>query len=437
VAGTQTTYQVDVTNLGPSDASGFNVADAVPAMVDITSYACVETGGSCGTNATVGNAVRYTNASLPAGAGRSLRLVITGTVKGDASGTLSNTAVVETPSGAPHTDPDAANNSATDADQIVQQADLVVSLTGPTGSVFAGSRVSYTLQIENRGPSKAIGAVVSNTLPPSLETPTWTCQSVSGSICAAPTGTGGINTTVDLELNGRVTFVLTGTVARNFGGNLANSVSVATPAGINDPVISNNGASVQTSVIRSEGPTFLIGDGLSRMIMSQPFRIALDAANLRRIGTGNARLSNQTFSLPVESGAIDLFNGTGEINHSGGLQFWNANKMIQIVSVRIDTSTDPAIVTGVVAYSDEYDKLNTGTVLGRVKLADLQMPASVTYPMRPLAFNNLYYHQATLTMSDELASLLNFFFGGANFSQGMSLGTISSQLVGIPERPRL
>jgi len=436
VAGTPTTYQIDVINLGPSDANGFSISDSIPSMIAVTSSACVETGGSCGTNATVDNLVSYTNASLPAGTGRSLRIIVTGTVKGDASGVLSNTALVETPSGATHTDPDPTNNSSTDTDQVIQQADLAVSLSGPTGSIFAGNRVTYTLQIENRGPSKAIGAVVANALPASLEAATWVCQPTAGSACTTTSGTGGINTTVDLDLNARLTFVLTATVARNFGGSLVNNVSVATPSGINDPVIVNNAATVQISVIRSEGPTFFIGDGLSKMIMSQPFWVALDAANLRRRGAGNARLSNQTFSIPVESGAIDLFNGTGEINHSGGLLLWNGKKMVQIVSLRIDTMTEPAVVTGVVAYSDEYDKLNTGTVLGRLKLADLQMPSSVTYPMRPLAFNNLYYHQATMAMSDELATFLNFHFGGTNFSQGLSLGTISIQLVGTPERLR-
>ncbi|NDD64944.1 MAG: DUF11 domain-containing protein, partial [Acidobacteria bacterium] len=382
VAGTSTSYQIDVTNLGPSDATGINIVDTVPAAISITSSACVETGGSCGVNATAGNVVSYTGASLPAGGGRLLRIIVTGTIRGDASGTISNTATVETPSGAAHTDPDPSNNSATDVDQVVQQADLVLTLNGPTGSVFAGNRITYTLRIQNRGPSKAPGAQVSNPLPPSLEGASWSCQATSGSACAAATGTGGVNTQVDLDLNGQVTFVLNATVARNFGGSLANSAAVSTPSGTDDPVTSNNVASAQTSVIRSQGPTFLIGDGLSKIIMSQPFRIALDATNLRRIGTGNARLSNQTLNFPVESGAIDLFNGTGEINHSGGLLLWNGNKMIQIVSVRVDTSTDPAIVTGVVAYSDEYEKLNTGSVLGRVKLADLRMPSSVSYPMR-------------------------------------------------------
>jgi hypothetical protein len=102
-------------------------------------------------NVTSGSQVLYTGASLPAGIGRSLRLLVTGTVKGAASGTIANTALVDSPVGATHTDPDSQNNSATDSDQIVQQADLTVSLAAPTGNVQAGKRVTLTLRVENLG----------------------------------------------------------------------------------------------------------------------------------------------------------------------------------------------------------------------------------------------------------------------------------------------
>ncbi|MFN7828161.1 MAG: hypothetical protein ACK5RR_09385 [Acidobacteriota bacterium] len=435
-AGNPTTYQIDITNLGPSDATGFDITDNLPAALTVTSFTCVATGGSCGTNATSGNLLSYTNASLPAGAGRSLRLLVTGTVRADAAGQLSNTANITLPAGASFTDPVPGNNAATDSDQIIQQADLAVTMAGPTGNLFAGNRATYTIVVSNRGPSKALGAAVTNPLPPTLDGATWTCQATAGSTCGAATGTGGVNTTLNLELNGQATIVLTATVSRNFGGTLVNQVLVAPPSGTTDPVQTNNDAASQITVIRSEGPTFFIGQGLSKIVISQPFRIALDAAGLSRLGTGNARLSNQTLNMPVESGAIDLFNGTGEIHHSGGLSLWIGNNEIQILSLTIDTSTDPAVVSGIVLYSSERDKRNTGSVLGRVKLADLKMPSSVVFPIRPAAFNTLYFHQATFVMSDELATLLNFYFGGTNFRAGLDLGTISTQLIGVPERFR-
>jgi hypothetical protein len=100
--------------------------------------------------------------------------------------------------------------------------------------------------------------------------------------------------------------------------------------------------------------------------------------------------------------------------------------MVQILSVRMQIFDHPGNCIWSVAYSDNYDKLDTGVVAGRLELAELVMPSSVTYPMRPLAFNNLYYHQATMTMTDNLATLLNFHFGGPISAVGSALVTSHS-----------
>jgi hypothetical protein len=104
--------------------------------------------------------------------------------------------------------------------------------------------------------------------------------------------------------------------------------------------------------------------------------------------------------------------------------------------VTIDTIPTPAILSAVVAASTSWDQNNTGTVTGRIKLADLTLPASVELPMKPMAFSTLYIHQATLSMSSELANLLNSFFGVTGFTRGLDMGNISFQLNGTPERAR-
>ena len=436
IAGTNTTYQIEVINLGPSDAAGFSIVDDVPATLVLSSSGCTPTGGSCGTNASSGNSIRFDNASLPFGAARALRLTVAGKLGNASSGDISNTASILIPAGASFEDPEPGSNSSTDTDAFVVQSDLAASITGPTSKLLAGSRVTYNLEISNSGPSKALGATVVNTLPVGLESATWTCVATSGSSCAAATGVGGISTQLDLDVNGKATFVLNATISRSFGGTLINQVSVAPVAGADDPVIFNNVAQVQTQAIRSEGPTFIIGWGLSRLGISQPFRIALDVAGLSRQAVDGARFTNQTLSLPVWSGAIDLFSAAGEVNHSGGLALTAGNKRLQILSVTIDTIPTPAILSAVVAASTSWDQNNTGTVTGRIKLAELTLPASVELPMRPMAFSTLYIHQATLSMSSELANLLNSFFGVTGFTRGLDMGNISFQLNGTPERAR-
>jgi fimbrial isopeptide formation D2 family protein/uncharacterized repeat protein (TIGR01451 family) len=434
VSGTNTTYQIEVTNLGPSDATSFNITDNLPASLTVLSVNCVATGGSCGLDASSGNLVQFNNASLPFGAGRSIRLTIAARLNVESTGTLSNTAVVDVTSGAVFSDPVPNNNMATDVDPIILQADLAVTMTGPINNLIAGSRVTYNIEVTNGGPSSSPLTSIVNTLPAALESATWTCVATAGSSCSAATGTGGLNTTVNLAVNGKVNFILSANLSRTYGGPVVNQIVVNPPAGTEDPVLNNNEAFNQITVIRSEGPTFIIGQGLSKLVMSQPFRIALDAAGLNRLGTGNARLYNQTLNLPVEGGAIDLFTAAGEILHSGGLSLWAGKKRIQIYSINIDTLQNPAVLTGVVVVSDSWDQLNTGSVLGRATLAEFTLPSSVTLPIKPQAFNSLYVHQAGLTLSDDLATILNSFFGVTNFVAGSDLGKLSFQLIGVPER---
>jgi uncharacterized repeat protein (TIGR01451 family) len=108
-------YTIVVTNAGPSSANGFSVVDAVPAAIAGVTAACAVTGtGSCGVNGSAGNSVSFTGASLSPGRGNSLTLTVRGTVSNDATADLVNTAIVT--AGAGSTDPNPANNTATDTD---------------------------------------------------------------------------------------------------------------------------------------------------------------------------------------------------------------------------------------------------------------------------------------------------------------------------------
>ena len=130
VPGTPITYTIAVTNAGPSHAGSFNITDQVPAAITGVTATCAVTGtGGCGTNASSGNAVSFTNASLAPGAGNVLTITISGTVSSGASGTLANTATVAA-AGATDTNP--ANDSATDTSSPgTSQANLGITKTGP------------------------------------------------------------------------------------------------------------------------------------------------------------------------------------------------------------------------------------------------------------------------------------------------------------------
>src|SRR5207245_1752442 len=107
-------------------------------------------------------------------------------------------------------------------------------------TVVPGSQVTYTITISNGGPSAVTGATVTDNFPASLSNVTWTCTASAGSSCGAASGSGNINTTVNLLDQGTATFTATGTLSRSATGTLDNTACVSPPQGVNDPDNSNN-----------------------------------------------------------------------------------------------------------------------------------------------------------------------------------------------------
>jgi uncharacterized repeat protein (TIGR01451 family) len=108
------TYTIVVSNLGPSDATGISVSDAVPSSITGTTINCSPSGAAtCGTNASSGNNVSFTGASIPKGAANYLTITVSGIVNPSTTGDLVNTATV-TPG--PQVDPNLDNNSSKDTD---------------------------------------------------------------------------------------------------------------------------------------------------------------------------------------------------------------------------------------------------------------------------------------------------------------------------------
>ena len=73
---------------------------------------------------------------------------------------INDVATVTTPSG----DPDSANNQAQGSISVMAVADLTLDKSGPASAV-AGTDVTYTIEIENTGPSTAEGVIVTDDLP--------------------------------------------------------------------------------------------------------------------------------------------------------------------------------------------------------------------------------------------------------------------------------
>ncbi len=235
--GTPVSYDIVATNSGPSAVAGATLTDVVPGSITGVTWTCTPSAGAaCAAASGSGNV----SLGVDLAVGATVAVRVTGTVSAGAIGTLVNTAVIAPP--ATVTDPTVANNTATDTDTLAPVADVAVTKSNGIVSQSPGATSSYTVTVTNAGPSAAPGVIIDDPLPAGVTTVSWTCSAAAGSSCASPSGTGAINTSVDLAVGGSVTFTVS-LQAGPSAGSLTNTVTATVPPGISDPNPSNNAAS--------------------------------------------------------------------------------------------------------------------------------------------------------------------------------------------------
>lgn len=166
----------------------------------------------------------------------------------------------------------------------------------------------------------------------------------------------------------------------------------------------------------SAAPTALLTDGKTTVTLSNDFLAAVVALRLSAGTTGEGTLRSGVASFPVTGGALDLATAKGEINHTGGLVLSAGTTRVELLSFNIDTSTSRTVLTGLVTVNGDF--------VGRLPLFDLTLP-TLTLPLQPQAFNNLFIPGVKVTLSAEAAQALNTVFGVTAFTQGFNIGTAS------------
>jgi uncharacterized repeat protein (TIGR01451 family) len=330
VGGT-VTYTIVASNAGPSHATGATVADTLPATLLTPTWTCVGAGGGTCTGSGIGNVNDTVN--LPAGG--SVTYTVTATLSGAASGTLSNTATVAPPAGV--TDPNPANNSATDSDPVTLSADVsMVKTLVTTGPFFALQPVQYTLLVGNAGPSTATSVQVTDT-PANL-----TITNVSGGGCAALPCT-----IASLSAGASVTITVTATI--NAAGAFDNAAGAfaaepdPNPANNTDNT-GNGGAAVAsadlavtktngvTSVTPGTAVTYTITasnagpSSVAGATVSDTLPVSLIGASWTCVGAGGGTCTafgsgniGDTVNLPVGGSATYTVSGTLSASATGTL----------------------------------------------------------------------------------------------------------------------
>jgi uncharacterized repeat protein (TIGR01451 family) len=346
--GGSVTYTITASNLGSSDATGATVADTFPATLTAV-WTCVGAGGGTCTASGSGNINDTVN--LPVGA--SVTYTASATISAAATGTLSNTATV---SGGSTSDPNAANNSATDTDTLTPQADLSITKTDGVTTATPGGSVTYTITASNAGPSNASGSTVADTFPASL-TATWTCVGAGGGTCTA-SGSGNINDTVNLPSGGSVTYTASATISAAATGTLSNTATVAAPGGVTDPTPGNNSATDSDTLGAQADLAITKTDGVTTATAGGSVTYTITASNA---GPSNATGATVADTFPASltaawtcvgaGGGTCTASGSGNINDtvnlpSGGSVTYTASATISAAATGTLSNTATVAAPG-------------------------------------------------------------------------------------------
>jgi uncharacterized repeat protein (TIGR01451 family) len=233
VPGQALTYTIVAGNAGPSPVTNATVADTPPAALTGVTWTCAASAGSsCPASGTA-----TIDASVSLLVGGTATFTLTGTIVPTATGTLANTAAITAPAGV--TDPNAANDSATDTDTLTPQADLSLAKSDSPDPVAPGAPLTYTIRVTNGGPSASPGMTVTDTLPGQV-------GFVSASAgCAHAAGT--VTCTLGaLAPSAFVDVTIQVGVAPTAAGSLSNTAAVS--GGAPDPASANNSDTEPTAL---------------------------------------------------------------------------------------------------------------------------------------------------------------------------------------------
>lgn len=235
---TNISYTLTAANLGPSDATGVSITDALPASLTFVSitqntgpaFAC---GNSSGT-------VTCTIATFANGA--TATFTLTATISGAFSGSLSNSATIS----ATTTDPAPGNNSSTATTNVTPAAvDLATVKTAPAPPYGTGLPLTYAITVTNGSAPPANGVVVTDVLPAGMSFVSATasqgsCSGTTTVTCNLGTLTGGATATIQLAVTlpatpgavSNTASVTSGNPDSNPANNAGTSTITVIPAGL-------------------------------------------------------------------------------------------------------------------------------------------------------------------------------------------------------------
>ncbi|MFD2033961.1 hypothetical protein ACFSKL_04110, partial [Belliella marina] len=296
LAGENISYTITVGNAGPSDALDVTVSDVLPAG---TGFVSASNGGM-----ETGGTVNWSLGTIAAGESIELTLVVSTAASLEAGTTISNIAVVDSP-----TDEDGPKESDPEDVTVETEAALNITKTASSTTVLAGENITYTITVNNAGPSDALDVTVSDVLPAGT-------GFVSASNGGTETG-GTVNWSLGTIAAGEsmeLTLVVSTAASLEAGTTISNIAVVDSPTEGDGPKESDpEDVDVETSADlditkTAASSTVVAGENIS-------YNITVSNA-----GPSDAQDVTITDVLPSGTGFVSATNGGTE---TGGTVTWN------------------------------------------------------------------------------------------------------------------
>ena len=364
VAGETLTYTMVVANAGPSDALDVVLSDAIPACVLSPEYSL---DGGITWIAWIGSINLGTIA-----AGDSVTVLIRGSVDTSCSGTITNTATVDsiTP------DPNPNNNTSTVDTTITLSADISVVKSYNPSPATAGETLTYTMVVGNAGPSDALDVVLSDAIPACVLNPEYSLD--GGITWIGWTGSINLGTFVS---GASVVVLIRGVLDSACTGNITNTAAVSSPTP--DPNPNNNISTITTqvntladiSVVKSGNPNPVIAGETLTYTMVVSNAGPSDALDVVLSDAIPACVLNPEYSL---NGGTTWIAWTGSVNL--GTIAAGAPSITVLIRGRVDPSCTVSITNTATVSSQTPDpnpNNNTSTITNQVNTsADISVVKS-------------------------------------------------------------
>jgi uncharacterized repeat protein (TIGR01451 family) len=230
--GASFSYNISVTNDGPSSAAAVVVTDQVPAGLKLLSVSG-SNGASCNLGDNDGSPAPTTCNFGTVNSGASRTMTITVQALPDTRGQVTNDASVSSSTA----DPDNSDNLDTENTLVNGLADLGVEKLVTSSEAVAGANVDYQINVTNNGPSTATHVVLTDTLDPALtfvsstpvcvNNPAGTLTCTLGTILPSETKTVFVSAKLSSAATGTIvnTATATGAEPDNNAGNNTDDVS--------------------------------------------------------------------------------------------------------------------------------------------------------------------------------------------------------------------